>query len=147
MRPAAPLIAVAALVACTTGSPVGPEASGSVTVCEPPIAAPVGWRVLPAFRERYADRIGVRVGFRDGLGRELHVFAGIPGEFGEGLPAGGDVVLAAGRVARLSGSGAIWVLEWEEGGTCDPRAALGNGFEREGFLEALEDAGVAAGPG
>jgi len=149
VRRAAALVVAATLAACgsdnATGAGSGP--TDRVPVCDVAISAPPGSQALPEFREPYADHVGIRLGYRDGLGRELHAFAGIPGEFGEGLPAAGDVELAPGLVGRLSGSGVVWVVEWDEGGRCDPRAALGNGFEREDFLEVIEEAGIAAGPG
>jgi hypothetical protein len=112
-------------------------------VCGVRFAAPAGFDPLEAFEEEYPDHVGVRLGFRDERGREFHVFAGIPGEFGEGLPAAGPVPLTEGRVGSLAGRGHVWVLTWEEGGRCDPRAALGNGFTREEFHAALADAGLA----
>jgi hypothetical protein len=75
----------------------------------------------------------------------LHAFAGIPGEFGEGLPDAGTVELVGGGTGRLAGGvHEVWVLSWAEGGTCDPRVILGRGFDRRGFLELLRRAGVAA---
>lgn len=115
---------------------------------EPPVAcgvrfaAPAGFDPLQPFEEGYPDHVGVRLGFRDERGREFHVFAGIPGEFGEGLPAAGSVPLTEGRNGNLAGRAQVWVLTWEEGGLCDPRAVLGNGFTREEFDAALADAGL-----
>lgn len=114
-----------------------------LVVCGVRFAAPAGFDPLEAFEEEYPDHLGVRLGFRDERGREFHVFAGIPGEFGEGLPAAGSVPLTEGRVGSLAGRAHVWVLTWEEGGRCDPRAALGNGFTREEFHAALVDAGLA----
>jgi hypothetical protein len=141
------LIASAVLVGCGMGASAGSSPTNPIRVCDASIVPRSGWVALPEFSERYADHVGVRLGYRDELGRELHAFAGIPGEFGEGLPAAGEVELAPGVTGLLSGSGTVWVVEWEEGGPCDPRAALGNGFEREAFLEVVEDAGVAVGLG
>jgi hypothetical protein len=142
------ILASVILAACragSTGHASGP--TGQVRECEVVVQAPAGFRALETFREEYPDHVGVRLGFRDQQGRELHVFAGIPGEFGEGLTAAGDVELAPGRTGLLTGSERVWVVEWNEGGVCDPRAALGNGFGREGFLNVLEEAGIAAGSG
>lgn len=140
------VLALTALVSCRPGKDVAPsEPAGSVPRCEVAVRAPAGFRALRAFLEEYPDHVGVRVGFRDRRGRELHAFAGIPGEFGEGLAAAGKVRLAPGRTGLLSGSERVWVVEWNEGGRCDPRAALGTGFGREGFLEVLREAGIAAG--
>ena len=55
------------------------------------------------------------------------------------------VDLAAGGTGRLAGGvHEVWVLSWNEGGTCDPRVILGRGFDRRGFLELLRRTGVAA---
>jgi hypothetical protein len=122
---------------------------GCVSPDDPPVvcgvrfAAPAGFDPLEPFEEEYPDHVGVRLGFRDEGGREFHVFAGIPGEFGEGLPAAGSVPLTEGRRGSLAGRAKVWVLTWEEGGLCDPRAVLGNGFTREEFGDALADAGLA----
>jgi hypothetical protein len=112
-------------------------------VCGVRFAAPAGFDPLEPFEEQYADHVGLRLGFRDVGGREFHVFAGIPGEFGEGLPAAGSVPLTEGRSGKLAGRAEVWVLTWEERGRCDPRAVLGNGFTREEFQAALADAGLA----
>jgi hypothetical protein len=133
---------VLALVACAGGaSRAEPEPEPERPVCEVRFDAPAGFEPLARFEERYPDHIGVRLGFRDASGRELHAFAGIPGEFGEGLPDAGEVDVG-GRSGRLFGRGRVWVLVWREGGICDPRAALGNGLERRAFLAALEEAGT-----
>jgi hypothetical protein len=138
-RPQALLLAAA--IAFGLGGCAAPD--DPLVVCGVRFAAPAGFDPLEAFEEEYPDHIGVRLGFRDERGREFHVFAGIPGEFGEGLPAAGSVPLTEGRVGSLAGRARVWVLTWEEGGRCDPRAALGNGFTREGFDAALVDAGLA----
>ena len=138
-RPQALLLAAA--IAFGLGGCAAPD--DPLVVCGVRFAAPAGFDPLEAFEEEYPDHIGVRLGFRDERGREFHVFAGIPGEFGEGLPAAGSLQLTEGRVGSLAGRARVWVLTWEEGGRCDPRAALGNGFTREGFDAALVDAGLA----
>jgi hypothetical protein len=136
------------LAACRSGSTGhAPEPTVLVPECEVVVRAPAGFQALEAFHEEYPDHVGVRLGFRDQQGREIHAFAGIPGEFGEGLAAAGEVELAPGRTGLLTGSERVWVVEWNEGGVCDPRAALGSGFGREGFLAVLEEAGIAAGSG
>ena len=139
------LLAVTGLSACTIGG--GSEGSPPVTriVCDVPVRAPAPLEPLETFREEYADHVGVRVGFVDAAGREFHAFAGIPGEFGEGLPAAGEVELTDGLTGLLSGADEVWVVEWTQGGPCDPRAALGNGFRRERFLTLLRQAFVVAG--
>lgn len=139
------LAPAAVMGACRTDLADG--ASEPVPVCEVEIAPPAGMEPLETFRERFADHVGVRLGFRDPRGRELHAFAGIPGEFGEGLPAAGEVELVQGRTGLLTGSDRVWVVEWTQGGPCDPRAALGNGFGREGFLDVLRSSGIAAASG
>jgi hypothetical protein len=138
-RPQALLLGAA--IAFGLGGCAAPD--DPLVVCGVRFAAPAGFDPLEAFEEEYPDHIGVRLGFRDERGREFHVFAGIPGEFGEGLPTAGSLQLTEGRVGSLAGRARVWVLTWEEGGRCDPRAALGNGFTREGFDAALVDAGLA----
>lgn len=146
MRPgnaAAFVSAVLTLVACGGGgaSFVSPEPARPV--CRMGFVPPAGFERTDGFRETYPDRIGLRVGFRDRVDRELHAFAGIPGEFGEGLPAAGTVELVGGRIGQLfGGPNRVWVLLWEEGGVCDPHALLGTGFERRGFLAILAEAGI-----
>jgi hypothetical protein len=132
---------VLTLVACAGGGATSAEPEPERMVCEVRFDAPAGFEPLETFEERYPDHVGVRLGFRDPSGRELHAFAGIPGEFGEGLPDAGEVDVG-GRTGRLFGRGEVWVLVWREGGVCDPRAALGNGLERRAFLAALEQAGT-----
>jgi hypothetical protein len=145
---AASVLALVALSACRSGSTAGDgEPPEAVPRCQVVVEAPAGFQPLEEFREGYADHVGVRLGFRDLDGRELHAFAGIPGEFGEGLPPAGTLDLGGGRIGLLSGSGRVWVVEWDEGGVCDPRVALGNGFRREGFLSVLEQAGIVTGFG
>ena len=112
-------------------------------MCEVRFAAPSGFAPLETFEQRYEDRIGVRLGFRDAARREFHVFAGIPGEFGEGLPDAGELTLAEGNTGLLVGTGRVWMVTWTQGDVCDPRAVLGNGFRRKAFEAALVDAGVA----
>lgn len=136
------VIPAAVLGACRSGPVVG---SDLLPECEVVLTPPEGFEPLETFRETFADHEGVRLGFADRRGRELHAFAGIPGEFGEGLPAAGEIELTGGRTGLLSGSARVWVLQWYEGDVCDPRAALGNGFGREGFVELLTASGIAAG--
>jgi hypothetical protein len=135
---------VLALAACAGGAGPAPEASlPAPPVCDPRFAPPAGFEPTETFKEGYPDRIGVRLGYADGEGRELHAFAGIPGEFGEGLPAAGTVTLTGGRTGRLSGGpNEVWVLSWEQDGPCDPRAVLGSGFDRRAFLAILEGSGL-----
>ena len=88
---------VLALVACGGGAATQPMPTADRNVCEVRFVTPPGFERTDTFEERYPDRIGLRVGFRDESGREVHAFAGIPGEFGEGLPDAGTVELAGGR--------------------------------------------------
>jgi hypothetical protein len=134
---------VLTLVACGGGAASQPPPTSDRPTCEVSFVTPPGFERTDTFEEPYPDRVGVRLGFRDEAGRELHAFAGIPGEFGEGLPDAGTVVLVGGGIGRLAGGvHRVWVLVWDEGGPCDPKVALGRGFERRAFLETLERAGV-----
>jgi hypothetical protein len=140
---------VLTLAACAGGAgpPPHPGATSRTgsPLCDAPFAPPAGFEPTETFKEAYPDRIGVRLGYADEEGRELHAFAGIPGEFGEGLPDAGTVKLAGGGSGRLSGGpNEVWVVSWEEGGACDPRAVLGSGFDRRAFMAVLEDSGLVA---
>ena len=137
---------VLTLAACAGGAGSPPEAGPtSPLVCDARFVPPAGFEPTETFKEKYPDRIGVRLGYADEDGRELHAFAGIPGEFGEGLPDAGTVKLAGGGSGRLSGGpNEVWVVSWDEGGLCDPRAVLGSGFDRRAFLAVLEGAGLVA---
>jgi hypothetical protein len=136
---------VLTLVACGGGAATQPTPTSERSTCEVSFVTPPGFERTDTFEEPYPDRIGVRLGFRDETGRELHAFAGIRGEFGEGLPDAGTVELATGAIGRLSGGvHRVWVLVWDEGGPCDPRVVLGRGFDRRAFLEMLQRAGVVA---
>jgi hypothetical protein len=136
-------IALAVLLAACGGTDGSTEAAGP-PVCEPTFTAPSGYEPKQTLREEYADHVGVHRAFRDELGRELHFFAGIPGEFGEGLPRGGPVELTEGREGFLLGRGnQAWLVVWEEGGVCDPRVVVSNGLTRDEFLQALVEAGIA----
>jgi hypothetical protein len=141
---------VLALAACAGGAGSSPDpgtTTGSLH-CDAPLAPPAGFEPTETFEEAYPDRIGVRLGYADEEGRELHMFAGIPGELGEGLPDAGTVKLAGGASGRLSGGpNEVWVVSWEEGGACDPRAVLGSGFGRRAFMAVLEDSGLVASAG
>jgi hypothetical protein len=111
-------------------------------VCEPGFTTPGGFTRTESFEDPYADHVGIRLGFVDGEGRELHYFAGIPGEFGEGLPLV-DRVEAAGWVeGPLQGEDQTWVLSWRIEGPCGIRAVLGHGFTRQDFLETIREAGI-----
>ena len=138
------LMAVAfTATACSGRSPaVAPD----IPTCEVRFAAPEGFAPLESFEERYEDRVGVRLGFVDVERRELHVFAGIRGEFGEGLPEAGTVALRDGLVGTLAGRDDVWIVTWTEGDRCDPRAVLANGFDRAAFDATLVQAGLVDAP-
>jgi hypothetical protein len=110
--------------------------------CEIGFSAPAGFEQVESFDELYSNRVGVRLGYRDASGRELHVFAGIPGEFGEGLPDAGEVQVTGGWPGRLLGNGSVWVLAWDTSGPCAAHAVLGNGLARRRFLRVLMESGV-----
>jgi hypothetical protein len=146
------LVALATVGALASGC--GPNAasrdqtsgSSAPAPCETGFTPPEGFQPTERFTERYADHLGVREGYRDDLGRELHVFAGIPGEFGEGLPPGGSAVVTTGESAVLLGEDEVWVLAWDAEGPCAARAILGNGFARREFLGTLQEAGIVQAP-
>lgn len=140
------LVAVlgAALVVAAC-APDGDEAGGiddAVETCEPGFSTPEGFRPTESFEDPYADHVGIRLGFVSDDGRELHYFAGIPGEFGEGLPVVSTVEAASGVEGPLQGSGTTWVLSWRAPGPCGVRAVLGSGFSQASFVRTLEDAGI-----
>ena len=137
---------VLTLVACGGGGGHAAETRPSgPPVCDARFEPPAGFEPTETFREEYPDRVGVRLGFADAAGRELHAFAGIPGEFGEGLPDAGELQLAGGRTGRLAGGpNEVWVVSWAEDGACDPRAVLGSGFDQRSFLAILRSSGLLA---
>lgn len=142
-RSAAVFVAgILGLVACAPGGSDEASPTPAIITCAPVFEAPTGFEPLETFEETYPDHVGVRLGYRDEQERELHAFAGIPGEFGEGLPDAGEIPLTRGRSGRLFGRETVWVLVWDEGDTCDPRAVLGNGLERGAFLGSLERSGI-----
>lgn len=130
--------------ACSRGSsaPRAPTGPSGPPACETGFTPPEGFEQTESFTEPYADHLGVRQGFKDDEGRELHVFAGIPGEFGEGLPPGGSVTVSTGESAAVLGKDEVWALVWDTQGPCSARAVLGNGFGRAEFLGSLKDAGI-----
>ena len=130
------------LVACARGGSNDAAPTPATIACAPVFEAPTGFEPLETFEETYPDHVGVRLGYRDEQRRELHAFAGIPGEFGEGLPDAGEIALTRGRSGHLFGQETVWVLVWDEGDACDPRAVLGNGLERRAFLTSLERSGI-----
>ncbi len=143
VRALAGVLVAVALAGCSEGT--SERAHGheeGPPTCEAGFEAPTGFRVVESFEDPYPDHVGIRLGLASEDGRELHYFAGIPGEFGEGLPVAGAVEAATGVEGVLHGSDRVWVLTWEIPGPCGRRAVLGNGFTRAGFLRTLRDAGV-----
>jgi hypothetical protein len=134
------LVTIVALAACASADDGAARADRPV--CEVRFAAPSGFAPIETFEEPYPDHVGVRLGFRDADRRQFHVLAGIPGEIGEGLPPGGTLRLTEDRTGELVGRDPVWVVVWSEGDRCDPRAVIGDGFTRETFVAALEDAGL-----
>lgn len=138
-------VALALMLACRGGAT--PESASVPTdqpKCEAGFVPPVGFRATETFEDPSADRVGVRLSFRDDQGRELHVFAGIRGEFGEGLPLAGPLELGSGEEVLLLGEDETWVIAWDLGGPCGSHAVVGNGFAKQGFIDVLEASGVIA---
>ncbi len=136
---------LAAATACTGGSAGRRTAEGSpepVRCQADYFTVPPGFHAVRTFEERYPDHVGIRLSLRDERGRELHVFSGIPGEFGEGLPADGRVTVTGSGQVGLVGSRRVWVLWWEVEDACTPRAVLGNGLTRNEFLQVLAASGL-----
>lgn len=142
------LVAVSGALVLLTAACGGPSAGSDgdgehgPPICEPGFAVPEGFHQTEAFEDPYDDHVGIRLGFVDERGRELHYFAGIPGEFGEGLPVVDTVQAAGGIEGPLQGNDQTWVLSWTAPGPCGARAVLGNGFGRQDFVETIEDAGI-----
>jgi hypothetical protein len=130
-----------ATTACTVGGTQEPMPSR--VVCDVRFAAPSGFGPREPLEVEYDDHVGVRLDFRDERRREVHVFAGIPGEIGEGLPSAGWVTLNEGGPKRVVGRDQVWVVVWDEGDICDPRAVLVNGLSRREFVTTLAEMGLA----
>lgn len=130
-----------ATTACTVGGTQQP--TPSPVVCDVRFAAPSGFGPLEPLEVEYDDHVGVRLDFRDDRRREVHVFAGIPGEIGEGLPSAGWVTLNEGGPRRVVGRDQVWVVVWDEGDICDPRAVLVNGLSRREFVTTLAEMGLS----
>ena len=117
-----------------------PEARGP-TRCSPPIEAPAGFELVESLEDPYSDHVGVRVSLRDADGDELHLFSGIPGEFGEGLPLDSNVTVG-GVQGRLLGQDGVWVIAWTGDGPCGVKAILSNGLSRKDFLDVVEPGSI-----
>ena len=135
-------LAVAVTACAGSSDPSEGSPHDDIPTCEPGFATPHGFRQTEVFEDPYVDHVGIRLGFTSDDGRELHFFAGIPGEFGEGLPVAGSVEAAGGIEGSLQGSATTWVLTWRAPGPCGIRAVLGSGFAKSAFLDTLERAGI-----
>jgi hypothetical protein len=135
------LVLVAA--GCTGGdgsSGDGPDASSHR--CNVPLVVPEGFEVTGGMEDPQRDHIGVRIDLAGDRSAELHYFSGIPGEFGEGLPAHGEIELRGGSTGILVGSDTTWLVEWETAPPCTPAVVLANGVDRRRFRELLGQAGA-----
>lgn len=136
------VLVTAVLAGCGREAPHGHSPTEGETRCEAGFTTPEGFEPTETLEDPYPDHVGIRLGFRSDDGRELHYFAGIPGEFGEGLPDAGRVEVALGLDGPLQGSDRVWVLSWRAPGPCGVRAVLGSGFTRTEFIETLERAAI-----
>lgn len=128
------IVVSTALVAC------GGQRGGEPPRCPPPIAAPAGFDVISEFDDAMPDRTSTRIGLEDARGRSLHLFSGLEGEFGEGMPLVDDAVrLASGAAASLLGSDRVWALVWRESGPCASRAVFASGFRRGALMRVLRE--------
>lgn len=129
------VVLLSVVPACAPAQPPIPEP----VRCEAPIPDPAGFEHRATYADDVGSHLSVRRGLSDGRGAELHLFAGVAGEFGEGLDAQGTASLADGGLARLVGGGRTWILVWDAPQPCTPRAVLGSGMGRARFLEVLCD--------
>jgi hypothetical protein len=137
-------LALVALVACEGSTGSTEEPRDTRQVCEPAFDVPGAFEpTRDVVRVTGPDYIGVRRGYRDDERRQLHFLTGIEGEIGEGLPLAGEVELVGGHTGTLLGRRDVWVVRWDEGDICDPRAVFGYRFTRREFMAALAEAGVA----
>lgn len=143
--------AILSVVAVTTTGACGrgPERDGAVTTipeetvtCDPGFSEIAGFDQRKRSEDPYVDHVGIRLDFEDADHREIHYFAGIPGEFGEGLAANEQVTVAVGLQASLLGQDITWVLAWDASGPCGRRAVLGDGLTHDEFLETIRSAGI-----
>lgn len=116
--------------------------SDEPATCEPGFSEIAGFEQTKSYEEPSADHVGIRLDFEDGDHRQIHYFAGIAGEFGEGLPAAEQVSVAAELEATLLGQDTTWVLAWDASGLCGRRAVLGDGLTHDEFLETIRSAGI-----
>lgn len=141
--------AVLFVLAITGACGQGPARGGAATptpdetlTCEPGFSAIAGFEQTKRSEDPYFDHVGIRLDLEDADHREIHYFAGIPGEFGEGLPANEQVTVAVGLQAGLLGKDTTWVLAWAASGPCGRRAVLGDGLTHDEFLETIRSAGI-----
>jgi hypothetical protein len=138
------LIATTATGACGPGAKREPATTPSeeTVTCEPGFSGIAGFEQTKRSEDPYVDHVGIRLDLEDPDHRQIHYFAGIPGEFGEGLPANEQVTVAVGLQASLLGRDTTWVLAWDASGPCGPRAVLGDGLTHDEFLETIRSAGI-----
>jgi hypothetical protein len=142
------LFVVAITVACGGGrGPGGAATTAPITpdeimTCEPGFSHIAGFDQTERSEDPYVDHVGIRLDLEDADHHEIHYFAGIPGEFGEGLPANELVTVAVGLQASLLGKETRWVLAWDASGPCGRRAVLGDGLTHDEFLETIRSAGI-----
>ena len=142
MRPLLVLLAAVAATGSACHHADRLRASAAPSRCDVGLSVPDGFRVTGSMRDPHPDHVGVRIDLRADDGRELHYFAGVPGEFGEGLPDRGEIAVASGGTGELLGRETTWVLAWGSGGPCTPVVVLGTGMERAEFTETLRRAGA-----
>ena len=112
--------------------------------CEAPFTVPTGFGVAGMLDDRYTDHIGLRVRLRDNRDRELELFFGVPGEYGEHAPVVGRRTVYSGESATLFRSpDENWTLSWFTAGPCGSNAVFGHGFkQKREFLGVLEETGL-----
>jgi hypothetical protein len=139
------LFVIAATAACGRGTERGGAPTTTpeeILTCDPGFSEIAGFEQTKRSEDPYVDHVGIRLDFEDAVHREIHYFAGIPGEFGEGLPANEQVTVAVGLQASLLGQDTTWVLAWDASGPCGRRAVLGDGLTHDEFLETIRSAGI-----
>jgi hypothetical protein len=138
------VIAAAVTGACGPGADRAPATTPSeeALTCEPGFSGIAGFEQTKRSEDPYVDHVGIRLDLEDADHRQIHYFAGIPGEFGEGLPANEQVTVAVGLQSSLLGRDTTWVLAWDASGPCGPRAVLGDGLTHDEFLETIRSAGI-----
>jgi hypothetical protein len=145
-----PRLAIAVLIAVTATGACGRGAEPDLATtppeepltCEPGFSGITGFEETKRSEDPYVDHVGIRVDLEDADHRQIHYFAGIPGEFGEGLPTNEQIAVAVGLQASLLGRDTTWVLAWDASGPCGPRAVLGDGLTHDEFLETIRSAGI-----